>query len=52
MPGYTDLPPGWVWEFFRWLIIIACLSPFLLAYCMILLNVLFSKPKKGLDRYD
>ncbi len=51
-PGYTSLPEGWVWDFIHWLVIIACFSPLILAICMIALNVLFSKPKKGLDRYD
>jgi hypothetical protein len=36
-PGYNDLPPDWVWDFFHWLIIAAGFAPFVLAGCLVAL---------------
>jgi hypothetical protein len=33
-PGYNALPPGWVFDFFHWLVIVACFAPFVLVLCL------------------
>lgn len=35
--GYNDLPPLWVFDFFRWLIIVACVAPFALVLFLFLM---------------
>lgn len=37
MPGYTDLPPDWVWAVAHWAVIIAMFSPIILPLCIVVL---------------